>query len=267
MASAFLESKFGAIIAYSLCSSTMLLVNKTAMVDLKFPGYVSLVQFIFAVIVVYGLKFSKLIRVDDLEWSKVRPFFWYVLSFTGSIYCNMKALGASNVETVIVFRSMSPVIVSVLDYLFLGRELPTMKSTMAMLIIVAGSTVYVLSDSAFAMNGISAYTWVFGYLVLICFNMSYGKFLISDVKMQDPVWGSVLYNNVLSLVPTFLIATGAGESATDFFAFNWKFYHIQVVFLSCVIGTAISWTGKIKFCYASPHSLRGRSCTLLFGNI
>ena len=41
----------------------------------------------------------------------------YIIAFVGGIYCNMRVLSVTNVETVIVFRTCSPLIVAVLDYL------------------------------------------------------------------------------------------------------------------------------------------------------
>jgi len=50
----------------------------------------------------------------------------------------MRALEISNIETVIIFRSCTPIAVSVCDHLFLGRELPSRRSSLALLIIAAG---------------------------------------------------------------------------------------------------------------------------------
>ena len=60
---------------------------------------------------------------DKWEWYKIKPYLVYVGMFVATIYTNMRALQHSNVETVIVFRSACPLIVSVLDWAFLGRQL------------------------------------------------------------------------------------------------------------------------------------------------
>ena len=52
---------------------------------------------------------------DKWEWHKIKPYLVYVGMFVATIYTNMRALQHSNVETVIVFRSACPLIVSVLD--------------------------------------------------------------------------------------------------------------------------------------------------------
>jgi len=60
------------------------------------------------------------------------------------------------VETVIVFRACTPIVVSVLDYLFMGRQLPSKQSVFALLIVAGGAIGYMANDSAFAMDGWAA---------------------------------------------------------------------------------------------------------------
>ena len=69
----------------------------------------------------------------------------------------MRALAMSNVETVIVFRAASPIAVSALDYLFLGRQLPNLRSAAALIAIVVGSVIYAKCDSQIALDGFGAY--------------------------------------------------------------------------------------------------------------
>ena len=76
--------------------------------------------------------------MDDFEWSKVKPYTVYVLAFVLGCYTNMKALEKSNVETVIVFRTCVPLCVGLLDWMFLGRELPSPRSAAALVMILLG---------------------------------------------------------------------------------------------------------------------------------
>merc|ERR1712227_436594 len=107
------------------------------------------------------------------------------------------------VETLITFRACSPLCVSVLDWLFLGRELPTPRSFLALVGVVIGAIGYVLSDSEFKLHGFRAYGWVSMYLVVIIFEMTYAKHMISSVTFDSAIWGSVLYTNVLAIAPMF----------------------------------------------------------------
>ena len=46
-----------------------------------------------------------------------------------------------------VFRASTPLVVSLCDYLFLGRTLPEMRSWLALIGLLAGATGYVYTDS------------------------------------------------------------------------------------------------------------------------
>lgn len=45
---------------------------------------------------------------------------------------------------------------------------------------------------------------------LLCFQMTYGKVLLQNVKL-DTVWGPVLYTNLLSIPPTIVLALVLGD--------------------------------------------------------
>ncbi len=165
----------------------------------------------------------------------------YVVAFSAGILCNLKALAGSNIETVIVFRSCTPLAVSVLDFLLLGRELPSPRSWGALLLILLGAVGYVLCDSAFLVAGMAAYAWVATYFVLLCFQMTYGKQLL-DMAPLKSTWGPVLYTNLLSVPPTLVLGFLLGDyqrvatlEATP--------SAVWTGLLSCIIGVGIGYTG------------------------
>lgn len=163
----------------------------------------------------------------------------YIAAFTSGIYCNMRALQGSNIETVIVFRSCTPLAVSVLDWLFLDRELPSRRSLGALVLILLGAAGYVMTDKAFLLGGLGAYFWVLLYFGLICFEMTYGKRIVSSVGMQN-IWGSVYYTNVLSVVPMAALGLAMGEHGGTP---TWSLNALVVLAVSCFIGVGISYSG------------------------
>ncbi len=231
-----------AIIGYSLCSSTLLLANKMAIEHLPYPSVVSFIQILFAAIVVLLLKGCG-IKVDDLDKEKLKSYAMYIIAFVSAIYANMQALQHSNVETVIVFRACSPIAVCVVEWLFLGRELPSKRSTLSLTLVATGAIAYCMLDSQFNLYGIKAYTWVIIYFFLITFEMTYGKKLTSSVQM-DSVWGPVLYCNLLAAGPMFMLGYGNGdyeninESVSEL-----SVNGMGVLLFSCVAGTLIGYTG------------------------
>lgn len=230
------------IAAYTVCSSVMLVSNKVAISYFPSPAVVFSIQLSLAVVFVQVSHMFGLIKCDGFTKVRVCAFLPYIFAFVSSVYCNGKALQRCNVETVIVFRACSPLLVSLLDWGFLGRELPSRRSLFALCGVVLGAVGYVHADSDFRVNGIEAYSWVTLYLVLIVFEMTYGKRLSSSVQFDTPVWGSVLYTNALGFPPMATLAVLNGEvgrveqwDVTDAGVF--------VLAVSALVGIGISWAG------------------------
>lgn len=252
------------IFYYMFCSSVMLVTNKVAVFHMPVPGLVACTQLAMAVGTIQVAKALGCMDVDELDMAKSWAIFPYVTSFIISVYTNMKALEASNVETVIVFRACSPLIVNVLEVLYLNKELPTMRSVCVLLGVLASATGYVLSDGLFHMAGFAAYGWAGAYLLCVSFSMTEGKRLMSNVQFQSHIWGRVLYTNALSLPGLLALAVVAREP----FHFRQVEATPQAFFwlaLSCVVGLGISWAGwncRDKTS-ATQYTLIGLVCKLL----
>eukprot|EP00037_Helgoeca_nana_P025982 m.289300 g.289300 ORF g.289300 m.289300 type:complete len:314 (+) comp27105_c0_seq1:37-978(+) len=228
------------VIFYSICSSMMLVVNKLAMMSYRVPAVVNLLQLTACTIFIYAIG-AVGVKTDPLKMEYAKPYAIYVCAFAGSIYANMKALAASNVETIIVFRACAPFCTLAIEYFFMDRMLPSKKSAAALSAVAFGAYIYVSLDAEFAMSGISAYFWVLVWYFLLCFQMTYGKKLLSEVKLET-VWGPVLYTNLLSIPPTIALGYFLGDfekyetTEPDENATLW-------VSLSCVLGIAIGYSG------------------------
>lgn len=165
----------------------------------------------------------------------------------------MQALSHSNVETIIVFRSCTPLAVALCDSIFLGRELPSRRSCLALLTIALGAYGFVLTDSQFKMDGVTAYTWAILYFVTICFDMTYGKKLTSGVHFNS-MWGPTFYTNLLSITPMSLLGYVMGDFNDFSFvkggsvvgeeeAWVWTTAGLVILAASSVVGTLIGYTG------------------------
>eukprot|EP00932_Pfiesteria_piscicida_P001608 SRR837773.11563.p1 GENE.SRR837773.11563~~SRR837773.11563.p1 ORF type:complete len:349 (+),score=67.89 SRR837773.11563:111-1157(+) len=230
------------VLAYMTCSSLALVSNKVTIHHFPAPASIFVLQIAVSVLAVQAFARMRWIEADRLTWENVRRFIPYICSFVISLYSNGRALAAANVETVIVFRSCSPLCVCILDWLFLGRELPSLRSLASLVGVLCGAVGYVLSDSEFALRGISAYFWVCVNLSGIVFEMTYGKKLISNVKFESPVWGATLYTNILAWTPMVFIAASTNEmqrlnlEEVSAHGYIW-------LLTSCAIGLGISWSG------------------------
>ena len=231
-----------AMVVYSLCSASMLLVNKMCLHAVPLPGLVSVTQFVFAAVTIAGIKLSGLAIVDDFEWRKVKAYLLYVALFVIGIFTNMKAVQKANVETVIVFRACCPIVVSVLEAAFLGRQLPNARSACALLVIVLGARGYVSADSSFKKQGWAAYSWVSAYTAVTAIQMAYGKYIVGKDMEFRSMWGPTQYTNVLSIPPMIVIALVTNEPER-LPSVEWSPYAISLLTASCVVGLAISFTG------------------------
>jgi hypothetical protein len=71
-----------------------------------------------------------------------------------------------------VFRSCTPIAVSVSDYYFYKRAFPTPRSILSLLLITCGAIAYIVTDREFQVNGLGAYTWVLIWWVVLVFQLT-----------------------------------------------------------------------------------------------
>ncbi len=199
-----------AVIFYCLCSGGMLIVNKLTMHHIPLPALATVCQFSTASVVVYGGRLLGQLEMDGFEWQKARHYLVYVMFFTIGTWTNMKVLSIANVETVIVARSCTPCAVCVLDYVFYGRALPNLRSLLSLLLIIGGAVCYILTDREFQANGWAAYYWVLIWWAVLVVQLTYGKFLVTGIKLLS-LWTPVLYTNTFSVIPALTVAILSGE--------------------------------------------------------
>eukprot|EP00566_Odontella_aurita_P010187 CAMPEP_0113547380 /NCGR_PEP_ID=MMETSP0015_2-20120614/12321_1 /TAXON_ID=2838 /ORGANISM="Odontella" /LENGTH=419 /DNA_ID=CAMNT_0000447923 /DNA_START=92 /DNA_END=1352 /DNA_ORIENTATION=- /assembly_acc=CAM_ASM_000160 len=236
------------IVAYSFCSGSLVLVNKLILHFIPFPSLVTTCQLWATLFFVYSAACTGWIEVDPIKWKFVVPYLAYTVAFSLGVYCNMKSLSLSNVETVIVFRALAPLLVSVLDANFLGREWPSLRSWGALLVIALGAFGYALTDEKFQTQGLSAYTWPTLYLLVISFEMAYGKNIIKSVDLKT-LSGPVIYTNMLGWPPMLMFAAAGGEfeRINNVYLENSVYMFpkagVALLFVGCIIGTGIGYSG------------------------
>ena len=178
-------------LGYVACSSMMMIVNKWAPSGLfPYPGTLMGLQFASSALVVRLLGMFGQLECEPLVWARARAFLLVPLVFEVAIFANIKLLQAATVETVIVFRTLVPIITSWADYAFMGREAPSTQSALGLGLVVLGALVY----AAGSREGISdTWMWAACYLSVLAFEMVYVKHVLSSVPMGT--WTRVYYNN------------------------------------------------------------------------
>jgi solute carrier family 35 protein len=248
-----------AVLGYMLCSSLMLIVNKLAVHHLPAPSTVLLSQLVASAVACRGLGLAGFIEVEPLNWNKVQQFWIVPLAFLGTVFANIKILQYANVETFIVFRSSTPLLISVADYLFLGRELPSGRSWACLGLLLVGSVGYVLNDKFFRVD---AYLWVVVWFTVFSFDQIYIKHKVDTVKMTT--WTQVYYTNSLASPILLAILIGTGELPT-LASFEWTSRAVFWLTTSAVMGVAIAYFSFLarSAVSATYFTVIGNTCKVL----
>eukprot|EP00850_Spirogloea_muscicola_P004965 SM000022S07179 [mRNA] locus=s22:366735:367984:- [translate_table: standard] len=229
------------VLAYAFCSSMLAIINKCAITVFPFPAVLTALQYAVSVVAVWVLGRAGALEHDPLTLPNVRAFLPAAAVFYVAIFTNTTLLKYANVDTFIMFRSSTPLLVALADTLFRAQPWPHPWTFASLGIILAGAVGYVITDSTFSVR---AYSWAFAYLFTITFEMVYIKHIVTHLGLNT--WGFVYYNNVLSFLmsPISWFLTGeyietAAIDVQDYLTF----WTILAVGLSCIFGLAISFFG------------------------
>ncbi|WIA34583.1 hypothetical protein OEZ86_012903 [Tetradesmus obliquus] len=228
------------LLYYGFCSSTLIVINKVAVHNLRAPVFILITQLLFAATTVKGLNVFGVLEAEKLQWSLVRPFLLIVAGFLGTLFANIKVLVYSNVETFITFRSSTPLVLSVFDYIFLGRELPGGRSIFSILLLVASCGGYTYFDKGFKLE---AYTWLCVWYVFFLFEACYVKHVCDTVKMTN--WGRVYYTNFLSALALLLAFPFCSSEHQVLKNFEFSNGQVALLLLSCSVGVCMSHAGYL----------------------
>ncbi|KAL8152523.1 hypothetical protein V2J09_010283 [Rumex salicifolius] len=233
------------VVGYALCSSLLAIINKFAITKFPFPGLLTALQYLTSALGVWLLGKSGLLQHDPFTLDIAKRFLPAAVVFYLAIFTNTNLLRHANVDTFIVFRSCTPLLVALADTAFRKQPCPSRITFLSLFVILAGAVGYVATDYGFTLT---AYSWALAYLITITTEMVYIKHMVTNLGLNT--WGFVFYNNLLSLMmaPIFWIITGEysevfvalSESST-----NGSFNSVALVAvsLSCVFGLLISFFG------------------------
>ncbi|KAL3765007.1 hypothetical protein ACHAWO_001969 [Cyclotella atomus] len=256
--SSFYSSTPFAVAGYMLCSATLLISNKYAVYKLPAPSFILFSQLMGTALVVKAVASTGRIECDALQKDKAIKFLPVALIFLATIYSNMKSLQYANVETFMVFRFSTPLVVSVADYLFLGRKLPSPRSWGCLLALLLGAIAYAQTDSAFHVKG---YTFCMIWYCIFCLDQIYLKHITNTVKMSN--WGRVFYSNFLAACPLVFAFIGDEEEMEALK--NIDFGAGMAVFISVALGVGMSyfaWSAR-SLLSAASFTVVGNTCKVL----
>jgi drug/metabolite transporter (DMT)-like permease len=130
----------------------------------------------------------------------------YSLSFFGLLSAGMFVMKEAPLETFIAFKSTTPIVISIVDYMFLGRKFPNTKSVFAMLGITVGAVWYVHGD---ILSGESAYLLCLLFIVFATAEGAIAKDTINRYQLNN--WSRTFLMNLISIPIGIVLAMFTGE--------------------------------------------------------
>eukprot|EP00302_Diacronema_sp_CCMP2436_P032156 CAMPEP_0179997992 /NCGR_PEP_ID=MMETSP0984-20121128/8438_1 /TAXON_ID=483367 /ORGANISM="non described non described, Strain CCMP 2436" /LENGTH=332 /DNA_ID=CAMNT_0021917635 /DNA_START=52 /DNA_END=1050 /DNA_ORIENTATION=+ len=252
-----------AVVGFGACSSVLLVINKVAIHNLPAPGFILFLQCSLTALSIKAAGAQGMITVDPiLDPRLLRAFFPVGIGFLACLYCNSKTLQFLNVETFIVCRNSTPVLISVLDWAFLGRELPGKRSMLCILCMVIGAVGYALTDSSFVMHG---YVWLLGWVVAFVIDQVFIKYVVDSVSVASNWSRAMLTNFWASVFLVGMVLANAEEWKVFTSVEVWTPRCIVMVALSCFVAVFISYFGFLarKQLSATSFTVVGNACKVI----
>lgn len=194
---------------YAACSSFMLIFNKLAASAVAAPCFLCFLQAAFTGVAVKLCQMLKLIESEPYSFREMLYYMPIAAGFLASLYIAFNILAQTSVETFIFIRSSTPLLLSVLDYVFLGRELPSTAALASLLGLLIGTAGFGYLE---AEGVLGAAPWlVVWYIQFIAYEV-YAKHIVDTVKMT--AWDRVFVTNMLPVVPFIIMSLFLGEFPT-----------------------------------------------------
>lgn len=244
---------------YMLASSTMLVMNKVAISVFERPLLLLFIQLSFTSLTVLIGGELKVFSLTGFNKETLKKFWLVPLTFLLSIFSNIKILQHTNVETFIVLRASTPLIMSILDVQFLNRRLPSKRSWGSIVTVFIFATLYVILESKTLTT--DSMLWVVIWYANFCFDQIYIKHVVDTVKMT--LWDRVLYTNY---IPTIILSPALFLFEDPIEIEKSDLLHIStIIFSTCALGLMMSYTSfwTRKQVSATTFTVIGNVCKFL----
>jgi len=247
----------GIIAFYLIVSSASLLSNKLALKLLPLPTLLASLQFAF---VAACLMFKEVIGVAGYDihlWDTCStPSAIHVVLYGISVYASMRALETNSVATLIVIHSLCPMLFFWMDWIFLGCELPSLRSCWSLLYLAGGGWSYVTELSE--EEGWTSYRWATIWVFNNAADVVYAKHIDRTRNGSMNLWRLMLLSNVLCIFPMICFGFVTGELAgLVHVVWHLETETVVVVMVSCISGASIGWAAWKCRLVTSAESFAG----------
>jgi solute carrier family 35 len=237
------------LVLYFVSSSSLLVLNKVAIKAIPNASLLLFTQLGSTVVIVAAPALVGKARINfKPEGKVVRAYSTVAVVFLATIYSNFQVIHSIGINPFVVLRCSTPLMVSILDWAFMGRTLPDWKSALALSGILSSGSMYArlkIADPGFDANGTgdanSGLWWSAIWLVSFLLDMVYIKYVVEAY----PCSGSerTLYQNFLALPILVVLLNVGAEKHSVLEAANAPQSAWLAVVLTCFAGAALSFTG------------------------
>ena len=237
------------LVLYFVSSSSLLVLNKVAIKAIPNASLLLFTQLGSTVVIVAAPALVGKACINfKPEGKVVRAYSTVAVVFLATIYSNFQVIHSIGINPFIVLRCSTPLMVSILDWAFMGRTLPDWKSALALSGILTSGSMYArlkIADPDFVANGTgdanSGLWWSAIWLVSFLLDMVYIKYVVEAY----PCSGSerTLYQNFLALPILVILLNVGAEKHSVLEAANAPQSAWLAVVLTCFAGAALSFTG------------------------
>lgn len=258
---------------FFISNSSLLVLNKLAITAIPNASALLSVQITSTVLfVVFGSQIGA-VRINYFPSATiVRSYIVVAAVWCGTIYSNLQVLHSIGVNSFIVLRCSTPLMTCVLDWLCMGRTLPSPKSALALFGIFTSSLIYSFSkfsnthaDQTKYNAGIdrSACAWCLVWLISFLTDVTYIKHVVNTHECSG--LERTLYQNVFAML-FLLVPLGAklDDNIISELVTAPKTARVALA-LSCVAGATLSLSGMFLRAKLSATSFTVLGIVCKFG--
>jgi GDP-mannose transporter len=190
------------IAAYSVCSVSMILVNKLVMdtYGIDHPMGLLFLQNLCALLIVAAAKHFGYVAYPDFDVQVVRKWLPLTVLFVLMLFTSLKSLKLMSVAVQTILKNLATILTAYGDHRIFGKEL-TRPMVGAFGLMVVGSVLGTSSDAWVTGWGLF---WTFANVFATVAYVLYMKTLLGSVSQEIGRYGPVFYSNLLSL-PFFFV--------------------------------------------------------------
>ena len=236
------------LLSYAASSSALLVLNKISITAIPNASALLFVQLLSTVLFIVGPALAGTLEVKLVPSPRmIKAYLSVALVFLTTIYSNFQVVSSVGVNSFIVLRCGTPLIISILDWGFLGRQFPQGPSLLPLVAVFFCASSYsylkLHEDVTFGENvrpSMAGSFWAFIWLSSFLLDMVYIKYVVHKYPCSD--LERTLYQNFLAL-PLLLLPSLLEKTDTLSLSTAADQKGVVAVFLSCIAGAVLSYTG------------------------